>query len=154
MAGRIERQQDAVGNWEERAERESIAFLLALGHESRKLGFHALRHTAGAWAAIGGASPKAIQTLMRHSSITLTLDTYGHLLPDEAAQTVHLMPDTEPDQTRLQPKSRRPQPATQRQREPGRLKATVGEGKEDRTLIPGKDRRFQVRAKGVEPLTS
>ena len=25
---------------------------------------------------------------MRHSTITLTLDTYGHLLPDEAAQTV------------------------------------------------------------------
>ena len=47
--------------------------------------FHSLRHTTGAWATIVGASPKAIQTLMRHSTITLTLDTYGHLLPDEAA---------------------------------------------------------------------
>ena len=41
----------------------------------------ALRHTCGAWAALGGAHPKAVQTLMRHSAITLTMDTYGHLFP-------------------------------------------------------------------------
>lgn len=45
------------------------------------LDFHALRHTCGAWLAISGVNPKVIQSVMRHSTITLTLDTYGHLLP-------------------------------------------------------------------------
>jgi integrase len=50
----------------------------ALGHV---LDFHALRHTCGAWLAISNVNPKVIQTVMRHSTITLTLDTYGHLMP-------------------------------------------------------------------------
>jgi len=50
----------------------------ALGHV---MDFHALRHTCGAWLAIRGVNPKVIQAVMRHSSIALTLDTYGHLLP-------------------------------------------------------------------------
>jgi len=70
-------------------------------HDGRIIDFHALRHTCGAWAATGGASPKAIQTLMRHSSIMLTLDTYGHLLPDEAEQTVGRMPSTNEGVLRL-----------------------------------------------------
>ncbi len=45
------------------------------------LDFHALRHTCGAWLAIAGVQPKVIQSVLRHSSIQLTLDTYGHLLP-------------------------------------------------------------------------
>ena len=86
---------------EERIKREGSDFLRAEDHDGRVLDFHALRHTCGAWAAIGGASPKAIQTLMRHSKITLTLDTYGHLLPDEAAETVARMPSVEPLPLRL-----------------------------------------------------
>ena len=76
----------------EAARRRESDFLAATDAEGRVLDFHALRHTCGAWAAIGGSSPKAIQSLMRHSSITLTLDTYGHLLPDEASSTVQRMP--------------------------------------------------------------
>lgn len=38
---------------------------------------------------------------MRHSAVTLTLGTYGHLLPDEAAQTVARMPELEPTALRL-----------------------------------------------------
>ena len=72
-------------NASDRTNREGSDFLLPTDHDGRVIDFHALRHTCGAWAASGGASPKAIQTLMRHSSIKLTLDTYGHLLPDEAA---------------------------------------------------------------------
>jgi len=86
---------------EERLARDQSDFLLAVDHDGRKLDFHALRHTCGAWAAMGGASPKAIQTLLRHSSITLTLDTYGHLLPDEAAQTVARMPVVDDIEIRL-----------------------------------------------------
>lgn len=40
---------------------------------------HDLRHTAVALAIATGAHPKAIQARMGHSSITVTLDRYGHL---------------------------------------------------------------------------
>jgi hypothetical protein len=53
----------------------------------------ALHHTCGAWAALGGAHPTAVQTLMRHSTITLTMDAYGHLFPGQDAETVHRLPD-------------------------------------------------------------
>lgn len=45
------------------------------------LRFHDLRHTAVALAIAQGAHPKAIQSRMGHSSITTTLDRYGHLFP-------------------------------------------------------------------------
>jgi integrase len=41
-----------------------------------------LRHTSVALAIAAGAHPKAIQTRMGHSSINVTLDRYGHLLPE------------------------------------------------------------------------
>ena len=44
--------------------------------------FHDLRHTAVALAIAQGAHPKAIQSRMGHSSITMTLDRYGHLFPE------------------------------------------------------------------------
>lgn len=43
--------------------------------------FHELRHTAVALAIANGAHAKSIQHRMGHSSITVTLDRYGHLLP-------------------------------------------------------------------------
>ena len=43
------------------------------------LRFHDLRHTAVALAISQGAHPKAIQERMGHSSVTVTLDRYGHL---------------------------------------------------------------------------
>ena len=33
--------------------------------------------------------PKEIQTVMRHSNITLTMDTYGHLFPGQESETVN-----------------------------------------------------------------
>ena len=48
--------------------------------------FHDLRHTCAALCISLGAHPKAIQERLGHSSITVTLDRYGHLFPklDEA----------------------------------------------------------------------
>jgi hypothetical protein len=45
-----------------------------------------LRHTCAALLIAQGAHPRAIMERLGHSSITVTLDTYGHLLPglDEA----------------------------------------------------------------------
>jgi hypothetical protein len=45
------------------------------------LRWHDLRHTAVALAIANGAHPKAIQERMGHSSITVTLDRFGHLFP-------------------------------------------------------------------------
>ncbi len=45
------------------------------------LRFHDLRHTAASLAIAVGAHPKAIMERLGHSSITVTLDRYGHLFP-------------------------------------------------------------------------
>ena len=45
------------------------------------LRWHDLRHTAVALAIARGAHPKAIQVMMGHKSITVTMDRYGHLFP-------------------------------------------------------------------------
>ena len=44
--------------------------------------FHDLRHTCAAMLIGLGAHPKAIMERLGHSSITVTLNTYGHLLPE------------------------------------------------------------------------
>ena len=38
-----------------------------------------------------GAYPKVVQQVMRHQSITLTMDTYGHLFPGQEADAVGRM---------------------------------------------------------------
>lgn len=43
--------------------------------------FHDLRHSFAAFMIAQGAHPRAIMERMGHSSITVTLNTYGHLLP-------------------------------------------------------------------------
>ncbi len=68
-------------------------FLVQKNHESEILDFHSLRHTCGAWLAMNGAHPKAVQSVMRHSTITLTMDTYGHMFPGQEADTVARFPD-------------------------------------------------------------
>jgi integrase len=47
------------------------------------LGIHDLRHTCAALLIAEGAHPKAIQEHLGHSSITVTMDTYGHLFPSQ-----------------------------------------------------------------------
>jgi len=85
---------------EELANCEQSDFLNVVNHEGESLDFHALRHTCGGWLAMSGAHTKSIQSVMRHSSIVLTMDTYGHLIPGQEAETVarmsHLMKDDHP----------------------------------------------------------
>jgi integrase len=53
--------------------------------------FHDLRHTAVAILIKKGAHPRAIMERMGHSSITVTMDQYGHLFPgahDSLARTL------------------------------------------------------------------
>ena len=75
----------------ERREREQSDFLLEENDRGQKLDFHALRHTSGAWLTMQGASPQMVQKAMRHSTITLSMETYGHLSPAEEAKAAKSM---------------------------------------------------------------
>jgi integrase len=55
----------------------------------RRIRFHDLRHTFATLLIDQGESAKYIQTQLGHASIQVTMDRYGHLLPDvhqQAAQ--------------------------------------------------------------------
>ena len=45
------------------------------------IGMHECRHTYAALMIAAGVNTKALSTYMGHSTITVTLDRYGHLLP-------------------------------------------------------------------------
>jgi integrase len=66
-------------------------FLLQVSHDGKRLDFHALRYTCGAWLAEANIHAKQIQKLMRHSTIRLTLDTYGHLFPEQMTEAIEAL---------------------------------------------------------------
>jgi integrase len=43
--------------------------------------FHDLRHTAATWLLAQGGDPRTIMETLGHSQISLTLNTYAHVLP-------------------------------------------------------------------------
>jgi integrase len=51
---------------------------------------HDLRHGAATLMLAGGAEMKLVQAVLRHSSITITSDTYTSVLPDVASTTISL----------------------------------------------------------------
>jgi integrase len=46
------------------------------------LRFHDLRHTCATLLLKQGVNPKFVQELLGHADISLTLNTYSHVLPD------------------------------------------------------------------------
>ena len=44
---------------------------------------HGLRHTAASLYIAAGTPPKAVQRILGHASIAITLHLYGHLYPDD-----------------------------------------------------------------------
>jgi integrase len=72
---------------------DSIYTRIARKAGLRKIRFHDLRHSAASILIAQGVHPKIIQELLRHSSIQLTMDTYGHLFEQaqhEAADKMDL----------------------------------------------------------------
>jgi len=55
--------------------------------------FHDLRHTAASLLLERNIHPKVVQELLGHSTATLTLDTYSHLLPSMQKQVAQSMDD-------------------------------------------------------------
>jgi integrase len=43
--------------------------------------FHDLRHTCATLLLTKGVHPKIVSELLGHSSVTITLDTYSHVMP-------------------------------------------------------------------------
>ena len=55
------------------------------------IGLHAARHTAASVMIAAGVNVKALSEFLGHSSITITLDCYGHLLPGSIAEATTLL---------------------------------------------------------------
>jgi integrase len=64
------------------------------GQGTPRFSLHALRHAAASLFIEQGWPPKKIQTMLGHSSITMTYDVYGHLFHDPA-KDVDLMGEME-----------------------------------------------------------
>ena len=52
---------------------------------------HECRHTYASLMIAAGVNPKALSSYMGHSSITITLDRYGHLFPGNESQTARML---------------------------------------------------------------
>ena len=65
--------------------------------------FHSLRHTTGSMLAASGVNPKVAQSLMRHSTVELTLGRYSHIYKGQETDAIASLPDlTAPSQQRLE----------------------------------------------------
>jgi integrase len=62
-------------------------FLATPNSQGEVIDFHALRHTCGAWLVQQGVTLAEVREIMRHSTITLTVDCYGHLAPDARSRS-------------------------------------------------------------------
>ncbi len=54
---------------------------------------HDLRHTCATLLLTRGVHPKFVQELLGHATISITLDTYSHVLPSMSDQTATAMED-------------------------------------------------------------
>ena len=55
------------------------------------IGMHECRHTYAAFMIAAGVNAKALSTYMGHSSITVTLDRYGHLMPGNESEAADML---------------------------------------------------------------
>lgn len=59
--------------------------------ELEPIGLHESRHTFASLMIAAGVGAKALSTYMGHSSITITLDRYGHLFPGNENEAAALL---------------------------------------------------------------
>jgi integrase len=52
---------------------------------------HEARHTFASLMIAAGVNAKALSTYMGHSSITITFDRYGHLIPGNEGEAAELL---------------------------------------------------------------
>ena len=59
-----------------------------------RIRFHDLRHTCATLLLGKGVHPKLVQELLGHATISITLDTYSHVLPGMGDRTASAMEET------------------------------------------------------------
>ncbi len=57
----------------------------------RQITFHDLRQTCASLLFSKNVHPKFVQELMGHASVTITLDTYSHMLPGMGGEAADAM---------------------------------------------------------------
>jgi integrase len=55
------------------------------------IGLHECRHTFASFMIAAGVNAKALSTYMGHSSVTITYDRYGHLMPGNETEAAELL---------------------------------------------------------------
>jgi hypothetical protein len=68
--------------------RDRVFYGLLIKAKLRKVRFHDLRHTFASLLLQNGESPVYVKEQMGHSSIQVTVDLYGHLIPGGNKQAV------------------------------------------------------------------
>lgn len=58
---------------------------------TERLRLHQARHTYASFMIAAGVNAKALSTFMGHSSIKVTFDLYGHLMPGTEAEAAALL---------------------------------------------------------------
>ena len=58
---------------------------------SRETRFHDLRHTAATLLLASGVNVKVVSEMLGHSSVSITLQIYAHVLPHMQQSAVHAM---------------------------------------------------------------
>ena len=55
--------------------------------------FHALRHTCATLLLTKGVHPKIVSEMLGHSTVSITLDTYSHVIPGLGDAAASVMMD-------------------------------------------------------------
>jgi hypothetical protein len=81
-----------------------VLYRLALAKAGiRKIRLHDLRHTFGSLLLQNGASIVYVKDQMGHSSIQVTVDIYGHLIPGASLSFVDRLDDVLPEAAETSP---------------------------------------------------
>ena len=90
VAGPAWRDEDLVFSTISAGRSAAITCLVATSRALKRAGlprirFHDLRHTCATLLLRRGVHPKVVSELLGHSTVTMTLDRYSHVLPDMQA---------------------------------------------------------------------
>jgi integrase len=77
--------------WAATRTRENEEDVIPAGERIRAIGLHECRHTAVSHMLDAGLAIDKVSNFMGHSSITVTIDRYGHLLPGGEAEAAALL---------------------------------------------------------------
>jgi integrase len=77
--------------WEAARTREDEEGIIPEPERIREIGLHECRHTAVSHMLDAGITIDKVSKFIGHSSITVTIDRYGHLLPGGGAEVAALL---------------------------------------------------------------